>query len=773
MKFFKPIHRTFSLFLSLLMVLQLATIAGANNRTILPMEIKTTAGEKIGSYKESHALVIGVSDYTAGWSDLESIPGEILKLETTLKNQGFSVTKVMDPNSKQLKKSFRDFIDTYGFEPDNRLLIFFSGHGYTRKQGTKGYLVPTDAPSPLKDDRGFARKGLPMSQILAWARHIESKHVLFLFDSCFSGAIFKAKGSPNTPTHIREMTALPVRQFITAGKAGETVPARSVFTPMFIDAIQYGEGDLNKDGYVSGVELGLHLHIEVPKHAKQTPQFGKIMDYELSRGDFIFRVATPKRSSLVIKTKPTGATVTVDGEPRGEAPVTVLGLSPGRVVVHAEKTGYAPQEERVLMRAGRDMDITLVLDKTVTKGGLILESIPTGAKWYLDDDYAGTTPDKMPGISPGFHTVSVKKTGYQNWNRSIEVEMGRFNPLLAKLEKADYGLTVQTTPSNATVRILNIGPRYRAGMSLKPGNYHVEVSKSGYKQVKQWVKIVDQDVTVPIRLKTVSTPMATYQTKNQSSSTTSSRSWSDPTTGMEFVKIPEGCFNMGSDSYSDEKPVHEVCVDGFWMGKYEVTNGQYRKFKSNHNSLEYKGYSFNGDQQPVVYVSWKGAKAYSDWLSKKGNGIFRLPTEAEWEYAARAGTQTERYWGDGEKEACQYANVLNPSAKKEFDWSWATAFSCEDNYQVTAPVGKFRANQFGLYDMLGNVWEWVNDWYDGDKYYAKSPKKNPKGPSKGSYRVNRGGSWSGLPAIVRSAIRSSVSPDNQSVSLGFRLLRQP
>ncbi len=125
---------------------------------------------------------------------------------------------------------------------------------------------------------------------------------------------------------------------------------------------------------------------------------------------------------------------------------------------------------------------------------------------------------------------------------------------------------------------------------------------------------------------------------------------------MEFVWVPKGCFQMGSNiGNSNEKPVHEVCLDGFWMGKYEVTNRQFRKFRSGHDSKSYKGQSLNGDNQPVVFVSWGDAKAFIKWLNSKGNGTFRLPTEAEWEYACRAGNKSARFWGDAEEIACKYA----------------------------------------------------------------------------------------------------------------------
>ncbi|MEO5377170.1 MAG: formylglycine-generating enzyme family protein [Magnetococcus sp. DMHC-6] len=245
---------------------------------------------------------------------------------------------------------------------------------------------------------------------------------------------------------------------------------------------------------------------------------------------------------------------------------------------------------------------------------------------------------------------------------------------------------------------------------------------------------------------------------------------------MAFVWVPKGCFKMGSpesekNRHEDEGPLHEVCLEGYWLGKYEVTNRQFRHWRKDHPDYKYKDHSLNGDDQPVVNVDWNDANDYAQWLTAQGRGTFRLPTEAEWEYAARANTNTVRFWGDGESEACRYANVVTPAAKREFSFTWDT-FPCEDNYKTTAPVGKFLPNAFGLYDMLGNVWEWVSDWY-GEKYYATSARDNPQGPALGPGRVVRGGSWYILPSIVRSAARDGIDPGYRFVILGFRLVRQP
>ncbi len=263
-------------------------ILHAENGRGIDIVIRDKQGKQVGMYKGSHALIIGVSDYKAGWPDLENIPREIDKVEEALSKQGFNIVKVMNPDNETLEDAYKDFIDKYGYDEQNRLLFFFSGHGHSRKGGRKGYLVPIDAPNPRKDEKGFLRKALTMSDILNMSKKMEAKHALFLFDSCFSGTIFKTKALPKQPPHISSYTASPVRQFISAGSAGEEVPAHSVFSPSFVRGLR-GEADLNKDNYVTGTELGMYLHEKVLDYnTGQTPQYGKIRDPELDEGDFVF-----------------------------------------------------------------------------------------------------------------------------------------------------------------------------------------------------------------------------------------------------------------------------------------------------------------------------------------------------------------------------------------------------------------------------------------------------------------------------------------------------
>ena len=260
---------------------------------------------------------------------------------------------------------------------------------------------------------------------------------------------------------------------------------------------------------------------------------------------------------------------------------------------------------------------------------------------------------------------------------------------------------------------------------------------------------------------------------------------------MDLVWVPGGSFQMGSQQtpeeivskyggkpefFKDERPVHTVTISGFWMGKCEATNAQYRRCQPSHSSKEYNGHTLNEDNQPVVYVSWNDAKAFCEWLSRETAEAVRLPREAEWEYACRAGTTTARYWGDDDATMGQYANVADRTARQAFP-EWSKAFQqfntdfvdTSDGYAATAPVGSLKRNAFGLYDMIGNVYEWCEDWY-GEDYYGQSSRSNPEGPSSGQYRVLRGGSWVSDPCYCRSSKRNGYVPVSSYNFCGFRVV---
>jgi formylglycine-generating enzyme required for sulfatase activity len=219
--------------------------------------------------------------------------------------------------------------------------------------------------------------------------------------------------------------------------------------------------------------------------------------------------------------------------------------------------------------------------------------------------------------------------------------------------------------------------------------------------------------------------------------------------GMEFVLIRPGSYRMGGmGGNSNEKPCHPVTISApFYLGKYQVTQLQWEKVMGSNPSHSKE------ESNPVECVSWNDIQEYIQRLNEKAGGnIYRLPTEAEWEYACRADTFDSYYFGN------------DPNNLDDHAWYG------KNSKGITHPVGQKKPNPWGLYDIHGNVWEWVQDWYARD-YYEKSPENDPVGPSSGVTRVLRGGSWHGRARGLRAACRNWARPDYQYFDIGFRLAR--
>lgn len=298
--------------------------------------------------------------------------------------------------------------------------------------------------------------------------------------------------------------------------------------------------------------------------------------------------------------------------------------------------------------------------------------------------------------------------------------------------------------------------------------------------------------------------------------------------GMKFVLVPAGEFWMGSDesaaslakdypqyqqdrltSLTDEAPVHRVRVSkAFFLGQHEVTVGQFSQFvqasgyvpesiadgtggygdnRAYDPATSARGDAFEGrnpkyswrnpgfaqgQDHPVLNVTWQDAVAMARWLSRHEGRIYRLPTEAEWEYACRAGSRTRYYSGNDPQSLSGIANTFDSDTALHWPQWQSYALKAHDGYVFTAPVGSFAPNAFGLYDMLGNAWEWVSDRYDED-YYAHSPAQDPQGPQVGgSMRVRRGGSWHTWSLYARCSYRNINTESSRYTLLGMRLLRE-
>jgi formylglycine-generating enzyme len=264
----------------------------------------------------------------------------------------------------------------------------------------------------------------------------------------------------------------------------------------------------------------------------------------------------------------------------------------------------------------------------------------------------------------------------------------------------------------------------------------------------------------------------------------------------EMIRLPGGTFMMGFDGgEADEKPVRQVTVGTFAIGKYEVTRGEFAKFAQAtglqqatgcryYTGMERKGdpnrsYMWPGfeqtDRHPVVCVSWDEAVAYTQWLSERTGRKYRLPTAEEWEFAARAGERAETYW-DKPEEACKFANVSDASRERwvrndaqEKDKPIPDAFKgfpCDDKFAQTAPVGTFPPNKFGLYDMLGNSWEMIQGCFE----YVRGADGKPTDEC--LRRPSRGGSWLLGQRSVRLANRASIQHDHRNFTIGVRLVME-
>jgi sulfatase modifying factor 1 len=209
--------------------------------------------------------------------------------------------------------------------------------------------------------------------------------------------------------------------------------------------------------------------------------------------------------------------------------------------------------------------------------------------------------------------------------------------------------------------------------------------------------------------------------------------------------VKGGCYQMGSNLRAFEGPVHEVCVDDFYLSKHEVTQKQWKV-------LIYRNFSyFKGNVRPVERVTWDDSQRFIGQLNSKSGKTFRLPTEAEWEYAARDGGRQKRYAGTSDEDSLP-----------NFAWHQV------NSNRQTHMVGTKKPNRLGLYDMSGNVWEWCSDWYDSS-YYANSLRNNPQGPSAGVYRVIRGGEWELPGRLARTTYREAAKPNTRRSDIGFRL----
>lgn len=595
---------------------------------------------RIRLYAKSKALVIGIDAYTEkGWPKLSNAYNDARAVADALKEQGFEVTLKRDLKSDDLDRTLKAFFVTEGADPNARLLLWFAGHGHT--VDGEGYIVPADAAGP-DNDAAFRLKAISVRRFSEYMREAKAKHVLAVFDSCFSGTVFNvARSTP--PAAITLATAMPVRQFVSSGEAAQEVSDDSTFRKLFLDALAGKEphADANGDGYITGTELGLFLHDKLTNYTrnKQTPRYGKLNAFEFDRGDFVFETGKLKMPPQRPE-PPLSAAAREWQDVKGSSNRAVLEAFRKR---HQSDPVYAALAEEAIAKLAP-------LAPATPAPALPASPTPTPPP---PTKSAAVAPPASPSRCAGIETVVL-----------------------------------------GTKRC------------LEPGNTITECEGC-----------------------------------------------------PEMVVVPGGSFMMGSpdneeEREKDEGPQRRVTVKAFAVGRYEVTFAEWDACVADGGCTHKPGdEGWGRGRRPVINVTWDDAKTYIAWIAAKTGAPYRLLTEAEWEYAARAGTTTRYAFGHSiTNSQAQFSEVRVGSSGK------------------TAEVGHFPANAFGLRQMHGNVWEWVEDCYANS--YSNAPTDGSKAPDTiGCSRVRRGGSWLGNSPNLRSANRNWTPPGIRGRDGGFRLAR--
>lgn len=517
-------------------------------------------------------------------------------------------------------------------------------------------------------------------------------------------------------------------------------------------------------------------------------------NYTFSNSNFdFFTESSQETGSISVTSSPeAGMMIFLNDRNTGKStPATIEDISTGVHTIKLVSTWYRTQEKKVMVIAGQVVSVDFTM---VASFGELTVKTTDDALIYVDGSLKGSTTWKGR-IAEGVRTVKVEKAGFVTREQQVTIIRGREISTDLFLRAQTGTLDIVTDPPQAMIsldgRMYGLSPRVISDLPF--GSYTLTLEKADYTSVVMRVSINDTrpvkieipllsgrevtlnsdppgaEVTINQKVEGV-TPlviwlkygtyvvkferegMAVVETINVSH--TGKKDFSvelkdsrDPFDGqMVFVK--GGSFRMG-DTYGDglqlEKPAHPVTVSDFYIGKYEVTQAQW-KFIMDNNPSHFAGC----DNCPVERVSWEDVQEFIKRLNELTGKNYRLPTEAEWEYAAKGGDQSRGY---------RYAGRNNINFV-----SWYSG----NSGNKTNPVGQKEPNELGLYDMSGNVWEWVNDWFSN---YTDMPQTNPKGPEKGDFKVVRGGSWFGYIGGSRPSSRGNDDITNRRSYIGFRLAK--
>jgi formylglycine-generating enzyme required for sulfatase activity len=375
-----------------------------------------------------------------------------------------------------------------------------------------------------------------------------------------------------------------------------------------------------------------------------------------------------------------------------------------------------------------------------------LNSNYADATVYIDRQLMNNRFNKQIKLSSGLHEVVVEKPGYRCWNQSFDLKKSEKVKLYAVL-----------TPKKI-IKLKNIKPVLTENNIVKTKPIQSQPPLKSSSLVKK-VELTPKPTIKQKKINKIAPIM------KAPSNLMVGKTWTENKTNMEFMGVPGGCFQMGSvDGISNEKPVHEVCVDDFFMGKFEVTQKQWNLVMGN-NPADFQSWVQKTDDYPVESVSWEDVQSYVSKLNQMTGHVFRLPSEAEWEFACRGKSHQDIFSGGNSSVTVdEIANICD----KKCQYEWRSK-QHDDGYEKISPVGLKKPNSYGLYDMSGNVWEWIEDGYD-ELAYEKHLNKNPL-ITGGKKKVGRGGSWVVHYQLSRCAARRDGEKNKKANDLGFRLIK--
>ena len=744
---------------------------------------------------KNYLLAIGIDQYEHV-GKLKNCVGDARAFVEVLEaHYGFSRKNIKelyneDASQENIIEELEQLSETLG-EKDN-LIVYFAGHGIYKKRTQMGYLVPVGGKREKVASLIFN------GRIRGYINGIQAHHIFLVVDSCFSGdLILRSRGEGNPigaiESYAQKVASKPSRWGLAAGRIEEVADGiagnHSPFNKTLVTFLK-----THSSAQFAVSELINHVCKITTYNADQTPIGGILDKAGHQGGEFVFRRKLDEKELWEEVRR--GNTLEGYRQYLAQFPHGNFTEEGHWEVARLLESSASFMQYLEAFPKGKYVSEALDKLKGIEEKNLWEETLKkntyTAYVEFLQKYPKGIYTERAWQKRREFGQAQARKEAWQKAQRADN--LAEYRSFIERFggsnEAKDAQARIEALESEIAYKAKQEERKRReAEMKRAWEEAHKENSQVGYERFLSQFPGSVYERSARIQLKKLkkkqkppSDPTSTRKTLDKDPQVQKKRALivlaiivlsgsiglvsllrnlkiSPPSIPSypKMVPIPGGTFIMGSkDGEDDENPPHEVTLSSFELAETEVTFEQYDYFCEQTHREKPNDEGWGRGTRPVINVSWEDAEAYCDWLSQKTGHGYRLPTEAEWEFATRG--------GNSEKDKnYRYAGSNDPDAV-----AWHTGNSSSK----THPVGQKQPNGLSLYDMSGNVWEWCADWYASD-YYASSPSTNPQGPPSGSVRVFRGGSWVNDASSLRVAFRVRWFPDSRSSGVGFRPARTP